>query len=381
MRLGSTDTGRRRLTLVARAPIPPSDRPGVGTRRPVGTLSVANAELLGRVRHRTTPFRITWDGDAPQIAFLPRDPCPAGSHPLADACAMPVDGRDYFASELLSRVGNPPPASRVDLVLPATSRLDPAPRWRCGLRRGRGHPARSTRVTDRRERGRARRLWGRGRDGRRRCGRKRRADRRLLEPSRRGRPAAGAANHAQRRAAATLGITTDRGLGPGRRTQATSTVIPPPSCWRSKSVPRARDSGWFDESGSAGRLGARVRASGARRASALDMAACWSSPAPRRFACPIRATLRTPLEASLVRAVFDTLYEERGRCAIVPSLAAAPPEVSEDVATIRLRPGIRRHDRRPLARTRRRPGACSRPTAMEQLRGFMASRVETVAST
>ena len=58
--------------------------------------------------------------------------------------------------------------------------------------------------------------------------------------------------------------------------------------------------------------------------------------------------VRTPLESSLVRAVFDTLYEVRGD-QVVPSLAAAMPEVpTEGVATIRLRPGIRRHDRRPL---------------------------------
>lgn len=57
--------------------------------------------------------------------------------------------------------------------------------------------------------------------------------------------------------------------------------------------------------------------------------------------------VRTPLEASLVRAVFDTLYEIRGT-AVVPSLAAAMPEITDGVATIRLRPGIRRHDRRPL---------------------------------
>ncbi len=57
--------------------------------------------------------------------------------------------------------------------------------------------------------------------------------------------------------------------------------------------------------------------------------------------------VRTPLEASLVRAVFDTLYEVRGN-RVVPSLAAAQPSVEGEIATIRLRPGIRRHDRRPL---------------------------------
>lgn len=109
VRIGSTDTGRRRLELVARAAIPPSDRPGVGTRRPIGTLMVDDEGIVGRVRHRLAPFRVGWADGAPQIAFLDRDPCPAGAHPLADACAMPVDGRDYFASDLLSRIGQPPP--------------------------------------------------------------------------------------------------------------------------------------------------------------------------------------------------------------------------------------------------------------------------------
>ncbi len=108
-RLGSTDTGRRRLRLVARAPIPPSDAPGVGPRRFVGTLTVDERGVVGRVRHRLAPFRVDWNEGAPQVTFLSNDPCPAGAHALPDACAMPVDGRDYFASDLLSRVGSPPP--------------------------------------------------------------------------------------------------------------------------------------------------------------------------------------------------------------------------------------------------------------------------------
>lgn len=109
VRIGSTDTGRRRLEMVARAAIPPSDRPGVGTRRPIGTLTVVDDGLVGRVRHRLAPFRVSWDHGAPRVEFLERDPCPEGAHLLADACAVPVDGRDYFASDLLSRIGNPPP--------------------------------------------------------------------------------------------------------------------------------------------------------------------------------------------------------------------------------------------------------------------------------
>ena len=109
VRLATTESGRRRLQLVARVPIPEGDAPGVGTRRAIGTLALSGDGLVGRVRHRLAPFRIDWSGDAYRVRFLDDDPCPQSAHPLADACAMPVDGRDYFASELLSRVGSPPP--------------------------------------------------------------------------------------------------------------------------------------------------------------------------------------------------------------------------------------------------------------------------------
>ncbi|MEM9067863.1 MAG: ABC transporter substrate-binding protein [Myxococcota bacterium] len=62
---------------------------------------------------------------------------------------------------------------------------------------------------------------------------------------------------------------------------------------------------------------------------------------------PDPTDVRTPLEATVVAGVYDTLYTLRGN-RVVPSLAAALPEMEGDIARVRLRQGIRRHDRRPL---------------------------------
>ncbi len=86
--------------------------------------------------------------------------------------------------------------------------------------------------------------------------------------------------------------------------------------------------------------------------------------APLRLPNPVDVS--TPLEALIARATYDTLFEVRGG-AVVPSLAVGPVEVEGDAVTIRLRRGIRRHDRRPLlardvARSLRRlAGSRARP--------------------
>ncbi|MEM9067862.1 MAG: VCBS repeat-containing protein [Myxococcota bacterium] len=105
VRMGTSPSGRARPELVERLSLPAGDRPGVGVQRPIGTLSIDAEGVLGRVRHRAQPFRVQMSG----VAYV-SDPCPEMSHPLADACAMPVDGRDYFASELLPRLQRRPPA-------------------------------------------------------------------------------------------------------------------------------------------------------------------------------------------------------------------------------------------------------------------------------
>ncbi len=102
-----------RMRRIARVPLPRSPRPGHGTPRPFGTLSVDTApdgsvSLLARVRSRASVTRIHMrDGEVE--ATEATDPCPALGHPLEDACAVPVDARDYFASELMARVGHSTP--------------------------------------------------------------------------------------------------------------------------------------------------------------------------------------------------------------------------------------------------------------------------------
>jgi len=58
--------------------------------------------------------------------------------------------------------------------------------------------------------------------------------------------------------------------------------------------------------------------------------------------------LPTPLAASIAASVFDTLYRCDPRGGVEPILALELPEREGRRVTIRLRPGLRRHDRRPL---------------------------------
>jgi len=57
---------------------------------------------------------------------------------------------------------------------------------------------------------------------------------------------------------------------------------------------------------------------------------------------------RTPVEAAVHAAVFDSLYRVDPGPRIVPQLAAEMPEQDGDRWIVRLREGVRRHDRRPL---------------------------------
>ncbi|HJL02151.1 MAG TPA: VCBS repeat-containing protein [Polyangiaceae bacterium LLY-WYZ-15_(1-7)] len=107
LRLVADARGRPRLRLVERQAVPESPRPGVAARRPFGTLVAEDRGALARLRDQSAPFRIRWEG---ALRLTPADdPCPPGAHPLRDACAVPVDGRDYYASELVARVGQPTP--------------------------------------------------------------------------------------------------------------------------------------------------------------------------------------------------------------------------------------------------------------------------------
>jgi len=101
--------GRRRasLTLVGRAERPPGPRPGVGARRAFATLAIEGSEATVQWRDRVPAYELRW---APlRLEPVSDRECPELAHRSADACAEPVDGRDYFASALLAREGHPTP--------------------------------------------------------------------------------------------------------------------------------------------------------------------------------------------------------------------------------------------------------------------------------
>ncbi|MBX3248644.1 MAG: VCBS repeat-containing protein [Myxococcales bacterium] len=108
--LGADATGRVRLRRRGEARLPSAARPGVGAPRAFGVLTVDGATALASLRDREGTFRIARQGDALTVAPVADGLCPPGSQALADACAAPVDGRDYYASVLLARVGEASPA-------------------------------------------------------------------------------------------------------------------------------------------------------------------------------------------------------------------------------------------------------------------------------
>lgn len=110
LRLSADRSGRLRLALVARASLPSSPMPGLGAPRAFGILTADDGSVIGGLRDREALFRARLVDDGLNVASLDDSLCPPGAYPLADACAMPVDARDYFASELLSRTGHVAPA-------------------------------------------------------------------------------------------------------------------------------------------------------------------------------------------------------------------------------------------------------------------------------
>ena len=120
--------GRRpTLSRVARVERPPGPQPGVLARRPFATLLFEAGEVQIQWRDQTRRHVLRW---AP-IGLEARDAadCPALAHPWPDACAMPVDGRDYFASALVARRGHSAPPA-------ATSSF--YARWQGRVRRANG---------------------------------------------------------------------------------------------------------------------------------------------------------------------------------------------------------------------------------------------------
>lgn len=103
--------GRRTsVSLVGRAERPPGPRPGVAARRNFATMAIEGSSATIQWRDRVPAYQLGW---APlRLEPVVDRECPELAHRWGDACAEPVDGRDYFASALLAREGHPsPPAA------------------------------------------------------------------------------------------------------------------------------------------------------------------------------------------------------------------------------------------------------------------------------
>lgn len=91
-----------------------------------------------------------------------------------------------------------------------------------------------------------------------------------------------------------------------------------------------------------------VAASDARGALPTAYGGSLRLPAPEPITPIDPLTATTPFAAMLAGAVYDGLYAVADDGSIVPALAEGAPAVEGDLARVRLRPGIVRHDRRPL---------------------------------
>lgn len=109
-RLGADASGRTRIFPIADGRLPPTPPSGLGAPRAFGVITPDDASALVATRDRSTVHRIRLVGRALQMEPIDDALCPPVALPLPDACALPVDARDYFASELLARTGRPPPA-------------------------------------------------------------------------------------------------------------------------------------------------------------------------------------------------------------------------------------------------------------------------------
>jgi hypothetical protein len=109
-RLGADSSGRTRIFPIADGRLPTTPPNGLGAPRAFGVITPDEASALVATRDRSTIHRIRLEGRALRIEPVDDAVCPPAALPLPDACALPVDARDYFASELLARTGQPPPA-------------------------------------------------------------------------------------------------------------------------------------------------------------------------------------------------------------------------------------------------------------------------------
>lgn len=109
-RLGADASGRTRIFPIAEARLPETPAGGLGAPRAFGVITPDEGSALVATRDRSTIHRIRLDGRTIRIERVDDALCPPTALPLPDACALPVDARDYFASELLPRIGHPAPA-------------------------------------------------------------------------------------------------------------------------------------------------------------------------------------------------------------------------------------------------------------------------------
>ncbi len=131
------DEGRPAVGRLARLVRPPGAAPGVLTRRPFATVATDAGATVVHWRDRRSRYVIR---SAPlRLEAIESDDCPGIAHAWPDACAEPVDGRDYFASALLTRRGQPAPA-----VAPSSFYA----RWQGAVRRSDGSVAQVEVVTN-----------------------------------------------------------------------------------------------------------------------------------------------------------------------------------------------------------------------------------------
>lgn len=97
-----------RLERLGRVALPPPAPLPVGVRRVFATATADDGAVLVRLSNGAGPLRVRYDGAISVDPVV--DPCESPGHPLPDVCAVPVPGRDYFASVVAPlRGGAPPP--------------------------------------------------------------------------------------------------------------------------------------------------------------------------------------------------------------------------------------------------------------------------------
>jgi len=109
----ATRDGRLRGELLGSAEVPELPARPSRVRRPVGTAVRRGDAVVVRTSEHARPFEVRVStGDATEVLVRGVDgPCAEG-FPSSDACAVLVDGRDYFHSDLrpMGEGGAPPPA-------------------------------------------------------------------------------------------------------------------------------------------------------------------------------------------------------------------------------------------------------------------------------